>query len=108
MLKPLFIVIIMAPLALMILGPIGAIFGDGLFFVVDYLRVTVPWLVPTLMGIFTPLLVMVGMHTALTPIAQVSFSTVGFEIVQGPGMLASNISQAGPPLGYLLKPKINR
>lgn len=105
MLKPLFIVIIMAPLALMILGPIGAIFGDGLFFVVDYLRVTVPWLVPTLMGIFTPLLVMVGMHTALTPIAQVSFSTVGFEIVQGPGMLASNISQAGAAFGVFVKTK---
>lgn len=76
-----------------------------MFFVVDYLRVTVPWLVPTLMGIFTPLLVMVGMHTALTPIAQVSFSTVGFEIVQGPGMLASNISQAGAAFGVFVKTK---
>ncbi|MDN6699132.1 MAG: PTS transporter subunit EIIC, partial [Staphylococcus equorum] len=105
MLKPLMIIVIMAPLALIILGPIGAILGDGLFYIIDYLRINVPWLVPTLMGTFTPLLVMVGMHTALTPIAQVSFSTAGFEIVQGPGMLASNISQAGATLGVFFKSK---
>ncbi|NWO01196.1 beta-glucoside-specific PTS transporter subunit IIABC [Tetragenococcus halophilus] len=105
MLKPLMIIAIMAPLTLIILGPIGAILGDGLFYIMDYLRVNIPWLVPTLMGTFTPLLVMVGMHPALTPIAQVSFSTAGFEIVQGPGMLASNISQAGATLGVFFKSK---
>lgn len=105
MLKPLLIVMIMAPLSLILLGPVGAVLGDGLFYVIDYLRINVPWLVPTLMGTFTPLLVMVGMHTALTPIAQVSFSSIGYEIVQGPGMLASNIAQAGSSFGVFFKTK---
>lgn len=108
MLKPLMIIAIMAPLALTILGPIGTILGEGLFYIVDYLRINIPWLVPTLIGIFWPLLVMIGMHTALTPIAQVSLSSAGFEIVQGPGGLASNISQAGAALGVFFKSKNKR
>lgn len=105
MLKPLMIVVVTAPVALIILGPIGAILGDGLFYIMDYLRINIPWLVPTLMGIFSPLLVMVGMHMSLTPIAQISLSNIGHEIIMGPGMLGSNIAQAGAALGVFFKSK---
>lgn len=105
MLKPLLMFAITAPVALIILGPVGAIAGDGLFYVVELLSTHVPWLVPTLMGTFCPLLVMVGMHVSLTPLASISLTNVGYEIVQGPGMLASNIAQSGASFGTFFKTK---
>lgn len=105
MMKPLLIILITAPVALVILGPLGAILGDGLFYVISFLSEHVPWLVPTLMGIFTPLLVMVGMHVSLFPLASLSLSTVGSEMIMGPGMLASNLAQAGASFAVFLKTK---
>lgn len=106
MLKPLLIFIIMAPLALIVIGPIGFWLGNLLALLVNTLNKFVPWLVPTLMGTFTPLLVMVGMHVALTPIASLGFSSAArSENVQGPGMLASNIAQAGCSFAIALKDK---
>lgn len=105
MLKPVMIVVITAPVALMILGPIGAVLGDGLFNITNYLSVNVPWLVPMFMGLFSPLLVMVGMHTVFSPLVQISFSNVGYENIRGPGALASNIAQAGTAFGVFVKSK---
>lgn len=106
MLKPLLIFIIMAPFALIVIGPIGSWLGNLLVLLVNTLNKFVPWLVPTLMGAFTPVLVMVGMHVALTPIASLGFSSAArSENVQGPGMLASNIAQAGCSFAIALKDK---
>lgn len=105
MLKPVMIVVITAPVALMILGPIGAVLGDGLFNITNYLSVNIPWLVPMFMGLFSPLLVMVGMHTVFAPLVQISFSNVGYENIRGPGALASNIAQAGTAFGVFVKSK---
>lgn len=105
MLKPVMIVVITAPVALMILGPIGAVLGDGLFNITNYLNVNIPWLVPMFMGLFSPLLVMVGMHTVFAPLVQISFSNVGYENIRGPGALASNIAQAGTAFGVFVKSK---
>lgn len=105
MLKPVMIVVITAPVALMILGPIGAVLGDGLFNITNYLNVNIPWLVPMFMGLFSPLLVMVGMHTVFSPLVQISFSNVGYENIRGPGALASNIAQAGTAFGVFVKSK---
>ena len=109
MLKPLLIFLIMAPLALILIGPIGSWLGNLLALLVNTLNKYVPWLVPTLMGTFTPLLVMVGMHVALTPLASLGFASAArSENVQGPGMLASNIAQAGCSFAIAVKDKTPR
>lgn len=106
MLKPLLIFIIMAPLALLLIGPIGSWLGDLLALVINSLNKFAPWLVPTLMGAFSPLLIMVGMHVALVPIASLGFATPArSETILGPGMLASNIAQAGCSFAISLKEK---
>lgn len=106
MLKPLLIFIIMAPLSLILIGPIGSWLGNLLVLLVNNLNKYIPWLVPTLMGTFTPVLVMIGMHVALTPIASLGFASAArSENVQGPGMLASNIAQAGCSFAVALKDK---
>ena len=109
MLRPLLIFLIMAPLALILIGPIGSWLGNLLALLVNTLNKYVPWLVPTLMGTFTPLLVMVGMHVALTPLASLGFASAArSENVQGPGMLASNIAQAGCSFAIAVKDKTPR
>ncbi|MGG7058054.1 beta-glucoside-specific PTS transporter subunit IIABC [Clostridium tertium] len=104
-LKPLLIVAITAPIALSTIGPIGAFLGDLLAAGVNFLDTNIPFLVPTLMGTFCPLLVFVGMHTTLTPLASLSLADKGFETIQGPGMLASNIAQGSASLAVALKTK---
>ncbi|MGG7141863.1 beta-glucoside-specific PTS transporter subunit IIABC [Clostridium nigeriense] len=104
-LKPLLIVAITAPIALSAIGPIGAFLGDLLAAGVNFLDTNIPFLVPTLMGTFCPLLVFVGMHTTLTPLASLSLADKGFETIQGPGMLASNIAQGSASLAVALKTK---
>lgn len=104
-LKPLLIVGITAPIALTAIGPVGAFLGDLLASGVNFLDTNIPFLVPTLMGTFCPLLVFVGMHTTLTPLASMSLADKGFETIQGPGMLASNIAQGAASLAVALKTK---
>lgn len=58
-----------------------------------------------LMGAFQPFLVLTGTAWAMTPIATVQISSLGYEIVNGPGMLASNIAQGGATLAVAMKTK---
>lgn len=104
-LKPLLIIGITAPIALSAIGPVGAFLGDILASGVNFLDTNIPFLVPTLMGTFCPLLVFVGMHTTLTPLAAMSLANKGFEAILGPGMLASNIAEGAASLAVALKTK---
>ncbi|SNS31570.1 PTS system beta-glucoside-specific IIA component, Glc family /PTS system beta-glucoside-specific IIB component, Glc family /PTS system beta-glucoside-specific IIC component, Glc family [Anaerovirgula multivorans] len=105
MLRPVLILIITAPVALIIIGPLGAYFGDGIYFIIKSLNENIPWAVPTLMGAFSPLLVMAGMHLSITPFAVLSVTQFGYETLMGPGMLGSNIAQGGAALAIALKEK---
>ncbi|MGN4968931.1 PTS transporter subunit EIIC [Aeromonas caviae] len=66
-LKPMLIVLIAAPLAILFIGPVGIWIGtaiSGLVYTVhDYLG----WLSVAIMGALWPLLVMTGMHRVFTP-----------------------------------------
>ncbi len=103
MLRPMLLLIITAPLALIVIGPLGAYMGNCIYVVIKTLNESVPWLVPTVMGAFSPFLVMVGMHLSITPFAILSVSQFGYETLMGPGMLASNVSQGGAALAIALK-----
>lgn len=103
--KPLITVLIMGPLALIALGSIGSILGDGLANVVTAINNVAPWSIPMLVGTLSPLLVMVGMHYALIPIGFNELGLKGAENVVGPGMLVSNVAQGGATLSVALKTK---
>lgn len=108
MLKPLLVALITAPIALIVIGPIGSLLGDGLYTAVTFINQHTPWLVPTLVGAFTPLLVMVGMHVSLLPLATLSMTKFGSETIMGPGMLAINIAQAGAAAAIAVREKQTR
>lgn len=104
-LVPLLVLGISAPVAILAIGPIGSVLGEILAAGINILENNVPFLVPTLVGAFCPLLVFVGMHNALTPLESLSFATVGHASIQGPGMLASNIAEGAASLAVALKSK---
>lgn len=104
-LVPMITVLVTAPIGLLLIGLIGTFLGQGLAAVMNFLDSNAPFLVPTAMGAFTPLLVFVGMHNTLLPVATVQLSTRGYETVFGPGMLASNIAQGAASLAVGLKSK---
>lgn len=103
--KPLLTLIVTAPVTLIVLGPLGNIIGDGIAAVISYLNAHVSWLVPLVVGTFTPLMVMTGMHYGLIPIGINNIATAGFDTVVGPGMLGSNIAQGGASLAVAVRTK---
>ena len=72
--KPLITLLVVSPVTLIVLGPLGYTIGTGIAAGADYLNQNVSWLVPTLMGAFMPLLVLTGMHWSFTPIIVQSYA----------------------------------
>lgn len=104
-LKPLIILFISTPIALIVVGPFGSFLNTLIETAANSINATASWLLPMLMGAFQPFLVLTGTAWAMTPIATVQISSLGYEIVNGPGMLASNIAQGGATLAVACKSK---
>ena len=104
-LKPLITMFISIPIALLIVGPLGNLLNDIVQTGADFLNARVSWLIPMLMGAFQPFLTLTGTAWAMTPIATSQISALGYEVVNGPGMLASNIAQGGATLAVAVKAK---
>ncbi|SET48202.1 beta-glucoside-specific PTS transporter subunit IIABC [Thorsellia anophelis] len=103
--KPMIILLVTTPLALGIIGP----FGNYLNFLVGsgagVINEHVSWLIPMLMGGLQPFLIITGTAWAMTPIATSQLNSQGYEMINGPGMLASNIAQGAATLAVAFKTK---
>lgn len=104
-LKPLIIVIVMAPLTLIVIGPLGAIIGNYLATAVTFVNTHIGWLVSGIIGGAFPFLIMTGMHYSLGPVVITAYTATGVEGIVGPGMLIHNIAQGGAALAVALKTK---
>ncbi|OTN75928.1 hypothetical protein A5886_001004 [Enterococcus sp. 8G7_MSG3316] len=104
-LVPLLVFLVTAPLAWSIIGPLGALVGDVLLVVFEFFNNQARWVLPVLMGAFTPFFVMTGMHYSFMPVQLAQYATLGYGTLLGPGMLASNIAQSGASLAVALKTK---
>lgn len=103
--KPLLILLITAPLALIIIGPFGTYLNDLVAASAEFINSKASWLIPFLMGALQPLLVVTGTAWAMTPIATMQLTNNGAEMINGPGMLASNIAQGAATLCVAVKSK---
>ena len=103
--KPLIIMFVSIPIGLLIVGPFGNLLNDMVQAGAAFINGKASWLIPMLMGAFQPFLVLTGTAWAMTPIATVQITNVGFETVNGPGMLASNIAQGAAALAVAVKTK---
>ncbi len=104
-LKPLIILFVSVPIALVVVGPLGSFLNSVIESGANMINAKASWLLPMLMGAFQPFMVLTGTAWAMTPIATVQISSLGYEIVNGPGMLASNIAQGGATLAVALRTK---
>lgn len=103
--KPFLILLIGAPVALIVIAPIGTFLGDGLAWILTWLQVKAGWLTIGLLSAFMPLVVVAGMHYALIPNCLTTLGLYGFETLLGPTMLASNFSQAAASAAVAIKSK---
>ena len=102
---PLLTLMIVSPITLIAIGPLGNILGVGLGAIIEFLNNYASWLVPLLVGALTPLMVMTGMHYGLIPIGINMLATTGYDTVAGPGMMVSNIAQGGASLAVAIRAK---
>lgn len=102
---PFFSLVIGGVVTICALGPIGAWLSDLINLFFSWLKDIAPWLVPTVVGITSPLLVMTGTHYGLIPIGTNNLATVGHDAVVGPGMLVSNVAQGAAGLAVAVRSK---
>ncbi|MCF7754183.1 beta-glucoside-specific PTS transporter subunit IIABC [Paenibacillus xylanexedens] len=96
--------LIMVPLTLIAIGPLGGIIGNGLSGGISWLFDNVSILASILIGGTMSVLIITGMHYALLPIAVGSIATFGYDFIV-PLMFAANMAQGGAAFGVGFKSK---
>lgn len=105
LLKPLLTILVMTPITLVIVGPLGTIAGNYLSQAILFLNSKAGWLVLMFMGAFSPLIIMTGMHYSLFPLTFQSLATLGYDTIMSVGCLPSNMAQGASCLCVALKTK---
>lgn len=102
-LKPMLILLITAPLAILLIGPLGIWIGDAVSQIVYGIHGYLGWLSVALMGAIWPLLVMGGMHHVFTPTVVQNIAQTGQESMVKPAELGANLSLGGISLAVAWK-----
>jgi PTS system beta-glucosides-specific IIC component len=102
---PLLSLLIGGTVTIVVLGPIGAWVSNLINILFTWLNNMAPWIVPTVVGVFSPMLVMTGTHYGLIPIGTNNLATVKWDTVVGPGMLVSNVAQGAAGLAVGVRSK---
>lgn len=104
--KPFAIVVVMLPIALCITGPAGFLLGEGIGSILTLIYSHASWLAILLVASFAPLLVMTGMHIALTPIIILTnFENLGYDNMLLIAFIGMNFSQFAVALAVMFKTK---
>lgn len=91
---PMLTFLIMGPLALAVLGPIGSVLGGYLATFFKFLSTTAAWAPAVLIGGFLPIMVMFGLYNGVAPLGVMQMGELGYDSIFGPGCVCSNIAQA--------------
>ena len=102
---PLMTFVIVAPITLVALGPLGYYVGEWFTKIIFFLFDRFGWFAVTLLAAALPFMIATGMHKAFVPYAVSSITTAGKELLYLPASLAHNISEGGACLGVALKTK---
>ena len=78
-LKPMLILLIAAPIAILIIGPAGIYVGEGISSFVFAVQDKLGFVAVGIMGAIWPLLVITGMHRVFTPTILQTISETGME-----------------------------
>ncbi len=102
---PTLVILISAPIALIVIGPLGNIAGDGLAEVINFLSAKLGFVIVGILAAFFPFIVMTGMHHALTPIGLSAIATGGSDALIFVSQVCSNVAQSGASLAVAVKSK---
>ncbi|WP_414043921.1 PTS cellobiose/arbutin/salicin transporter subunit IIBC [Macrococcus sp. EM39E] len=104
-LKPMLILLIAAPIAIIVVGPIGILIGTGLSQIVFWVHDQLGFLAVAIVGALWPLLVMTGMHRVFTPTIVQTIAETGQEGMVMPSEIGANLSLGGVSLAVAFKTK---
>lgn len=103
--EPLLTLLVMIPLALCVLGPIGSFLGIYISELIVWLYNLTGFLGVGILAAFMPLLIMTGMHSSLFPYSVNAMVTLGYEAIVGTSMIISNLDQAAASAAVAFKTK---
>ncbi len=104
-LKPMLVMLFIAPIVMVIVGPLGAILGDALSTFVYFIQDKLGFIAVGLIAAIFPFIVMTGMHHAFTPIKLGVLATTGFEGFICIAEFCSNMAQGAAALAVAMKSK---
>ncbi|PZT56796.1 beta-glucoside-specific PTS transporter subunit IIABC [Paenibacillus silvae] len=104
LLVPLITLLIMVPVTLIAIGPLGTFVGNGLSGGINWLLNEGGLIAGIVLGGAMALIIMTGMHYALVPIILSNIATLGFDKFL-PLTFISNMGQAGATLGVFFRAK---
>lgn len=104
-LNPTLVILISAPIALIVVGPLGTIIGNGLAVAINFLSAKLGFIIVGILAATFPFIVMIGMHHALTPIGLNAIATGGTDSLIFVSQVCSNIAQSGSSFAVAVKSK---
>lgn len=103
-LLPMLGLLIMVPLTVLIIGPIGVTLGNELGTLINFISDKSGLLAGVLIGGGWTFLVMIGIHWGIVPIMVNNLATYGYDVIR-PMVAAATFASAGAALGVFFKTK---
>ncbi|HFI0756789.1 TPA: beta-glucoside-specific PTS transporter subunit IIABC [Streptococcus suis] len=103
-LQPTLVLLVSGFIALVLVGPLGVIVGEGLSQLVEQMHGVAGWLTLAVLGAIMPFIVMTGMHWAFAPIF-LAASIATPDVLILPAMLGSNLAQGAASMVVAFKSK---
>lgn len=107
-LNPTLVMLVSAPVALIVIGPLGGIIGNGLAAAISFLSDKLGFIIVGILAATFPFIVMTGMHHALTPIGLNAIATGGCDTMIFVPQICANIAQGGASLAVAFKSRDNK
>lgn len=105
MFSPMITLVIVIPLTLIVLGPLGNYIGEILAIAISWLFNNAGIVAGLLLGVAMPLIIMTGMHYALFPVVFNNFALLGYDRMMNPVALVTNVAQSGAAFAVAVKSK---
>ncbi|HEM4990225.1 TPA: PTS glucose transporter subunit IIA [Streptococcus suis] len=103
-LQPTLVLLVSGFIALVLVGPLGVIVGEGLSQLVEQMHGVAGWLTLAVLGAIMPFIVMTGMHWAFAPIFLAASIAIP-DVLILPAMLGSNLAQGAASMAVAFKSK---
>lgn len=103
-LLPMVALLIMVPLTVLVVGPIGVSLGDGIGSAMNFISDRSGLLAGLIIGAGWTFLVMIGIHWGVVPIMINNLAVYGYDVIR-PMVAAATFASAGVALGVFLRSK---